>query len=125
MSRKRKGGISEEGQKILEDRGIWENETTLRGEILESRKRERINEDVVFMSHQKGPITSTFTTDWFLREGEGREFLGEWMKLTSVRSQDQSRMLHQTLTHSRLTSGFIKLRRKRNPTGVSYVRPSS
>ncbi len=45
------------------------------------------------MSHQKGPITSTFTADWFLREGQGRELLGEWMKLTSVRSQDQRRMI--------------------------------
>jgi hypothetical protein len=45
------------------------------------------------MQHQKGPITSTFTADWFLREGEGRELLGEWMKLTSVRAQDQRRML--------------------------------
>ena len=33
----------------------------------------------------------TFTTDWFLREREGRELLGEWMKMTSVRSQDQKR----------------------------------
>jgi hypothetical protein len=74
-----------------------ENETTLRGEILESRKRERNNEDGVFMSHQKGPITSTFTTDWFLREGEGRELL-DWIH---------------------------KITKKRNPTGVSYVRPSS
>ena len=44
---------------------------------------------------QKGPITATFTTDWFLREGQGRELLGELMKLTSVSlgSQDQRRML--------------------------------
>ena len=41
MPRKGQGGISEEGQEILEDRD-----------------------------------TSTFTTDWFLREGEGREVLG-------------------------------------------------
>ncbi len=47
------------------------------------------------MPHQKGPISSTFqdTVDWFLREGQGRELLGEWMKLTSVRSQDQRRMI--------------------------------
>jgi hypothetical protein len=35
----------------------------------------------------------TFTADWFLREGQGRELLGEWMKMTSVRSEDQRRML--------------------------------
>jgi hypothetical protein len=45
------------------------------------------------MPHQKGPVTSTFTADWFLREGQGRELLGEWMKKTVVRSQDQRRML--------------------------------
>ncbi len=27
--------------------------------------------------------TSTFTAYWFLREGQGRDLLGEWMKLTS------------------------------------------
>jgi hypothetical protein len=90
---KGKGNISVEGQELLEDKNIWGNETTLRGAIYESRKRERVNEDDLFMLHQKGPITSTFTADWFLREGEGRELLGEWMKLTSVRSQDQRRML--------------------------------
>ena len=79
MPRKGKGDISEEGHEILEDRGIWKNETTLRGVIYESRKVERNNDDGVFMQHQKGPITSTFTADWFLREGEGRELLGKWM----------------------------------------------
>jgi hypothetical protein len=89
MPRKGKGGISEEGQEIMKDRDIWTNETTLRGVIHESRTRERSHDDGVFMQHQKGPITSTFTADWFLREGAGRELLGEWMKLTSVRPQDQ------------------------------------
>jgi hypothetical protein len=47
------------------------------------------------MIHQKGPITTTFTADWFLREGDGRESLGEWIKSTSVRSPDQRRMLQE------------------------------
>jgi hypothetical protein len=93
MSRKGQGGISEEGQEILEDRDIWTHETTLHGVMYESRKRERSNDDGVCMRYQKGSITSTFTADWFLREGEGRELLEEWMKLTSVRSQDQRKML--------------------------------
>jgi hypothetical protein len=84
-----KGNISAEGQEFLEDKEIWGNETALRGVIHDSRKRERSKEDGSFMSHQKDPITSTFTTDWFLREGQGRELLGEWMKKTAVRSQDQ------------------------------------
>ena len=37
-----------------------------------------MNSDGSFMSHQKGPITSTYTIDWFLLEGEGRELLGKW-----------------------------------------------
>ncbi len=106
MPRKGQGGISEEGQEILEDRDIWTHETTLRGVIYGSRKRERINDDGVFIRHQKGPITSTFTTDWFLREGEGRDLLGEWMKLTSVRSQDQRRML-QANSHTFPSNAWI------------------
>jgi hypothetical protein len=93
MPRKGKGNVSAEGQELLEDKDIWENETALHGRIYESRKRERSNEDGLFMPHQKGPITSTLTADLFLREGQGRELLGEWMKLTSVRSEDQRRML--------------------------------
>jgi hypothetical protein len=89
LPRKGKGNISAEGQELLEVKDIWGNETVLHGTIYESRKRERSNEDGLFMSHQKGPITSTFTADWFLREGQGRELLGEGMKLTSVRSEDQ------------------------------------
>jgi hypothetical protein len=86
MPRKDKGNIFAEGQELLEDKEIWGNETALHGAVYESRKRERSNEDGLFIPHQKGPITSTFTADWFL-------LLGEWMKLTSVKSQDQRRML--------------------------------
>ena len=57
MPRKGKGDISEEVQEILEDRDIWENETTPRGVIHDSRKRETVNEDGSFMIHRKGPIT--------------------------------------------------------------------
>jgi hypothetical protein len=105
MPRKGKGNISEEGQELLEDKEIWGNETALRGVIYDSRKRERSNEDGLFMSHQKGPITSTFTADWFLREGQGRELLGEWMKMTSIRSQDQRRML-QANSHTFPTNSW-------------------
>jgi hypothetical protein len=58
------------------------------------------------MTHQKGPITSTFTADWFLREGQGRELLGEWMKKTAVRSQDQRRIL-QVNSHTFPTNSWI------------------
>jgi hypothetical protein len=106
MPRKGKGIISAEGQELLEDKETWGNETALRGAIHDSRKRERSNEDGIFMPHQKGPITSTFTADWFLREGQGRELLGEWMKKTAVRSQDQRRML-QANSHTFPTNSWI------------------
>jgi hypothetical protein len=105
MPRKGKGNISAEGQELLEDKEVWGNETTLRGSIHDSRKRERSNVDGVFMSHQRGPIISTFTADWFLREGQGRELLGEWMKKTAVKSQDQRRML-QANSHTFPTNSW-------------------
>ncbi len=92
MPRKGKVNISAEGQELLEDKELWGNETALRGVIHDSRKRERSNVEGMFMPHQRGPITSTFTADCFLREGQGRELLGEWMKKTAVKSQDQRRM---------------------------------
>jgi hypothetical protein len=60
----------------------------------------------VFIPHQRGPITSTFTTDWFLREGQGHELLGEWMTKTTVKSQDQRRML-QSNSHTFPTNSWI------------------
>jgi hypothetical protein len=106
MPKKGKGNVSAEGQELLEDKEIWGNETALRGVIHDSRKRERSNEDGVFMQHQRGPITSTFTVDWFLREGQGRELLEEWMKKTAVRSQDQRRMLQEN-SHTFPTNSWI------------------
>ena len=75
-------------------------------ECYESKKRVRIHEDGSFMYHQEGPITATYTADWFLREGEYRRKLGEWMKGTSVRSEDQRRMLQAT-THSFPSNAWI------------------
>jgi hypothetical protein len=106
LPRKGKGNISAEGQELLEDKELWGNVTALRGVIHDSRKRERSNVDGVFMPHQRGPITSTFTADWFLREGQGRELLGEWMKKTAIKSQDQRRML-QANSHTFPTNSWI------------------
>ncbi len=55
MPRKGKGNISTEGQELLEDKEIWGNETVLHGAVYESRKRQRSNEDGLFMSHQSNP----------------------------------------------------------------------
>jgi hypothetical protein len=64
-----------------------------------SRKKDRINKDGTFLPHRKGAISATFTSDWYLRKGESRDKMGEWLKKTAVRSQDQRRML-QANTHS-------------------------
>ena len=74
----------------------WPDQASLLKECYESRKRKRIHEDGSFMHHQKGPSTATYTADWFPREGEYRRKLGEWLKMTSVRSQDQRRMPQAT-----------------------------
>jgi len=72
--------ISKEGHDLLEDVDRWRDKTTLLKECYDPRKRERINEDGSFMPHQRGPIMPTYTADWFLREGEGREKFGEWIR---------------------------------------------
>ncbi len=64
IPRKGKGNISAEGQELLEDKDIWGNETTLHGVIYESRKRERSNEDGLFMTHQKGIIWDDITSEF-------------------------------------------------------------
>jgi hypothetical protein len=60
--------------------------------------QDRTTEDGTFLQHKKGAITSTFTGDWLLTEGESRDKLGEWLKKTQVRYQDQRRML-QSIMH--------------------------
>jgi hypothetical protein len=57
-----------------------------------------MNLDGTFLPNQKGAISATFTSDWYLHKEENRDKLGEWIKKTTVRSQDQWRML-QTITH--------------------------
>ena len=106
IQRKETDPISEEGQNLLEDTDKWRDHASLLKECYQSRKRERIHEDGSFLHHQKGPITATYTADWFLREGEYRRKLGEWLKMTSVRSQDQRRMLQAT-THSLPCNAWI------------------
>jgi hypothetical protein len=63
------------------------------------KKEDRKNIDVIFRPHQGGAISATFTSAWYLRKGESRDKMGEWLKKTTVRSQDQRRML-QANTHS-------------------------
>jgi hypothetical protein len=78
---------------LLDDPELWLDHLTLSWECHTSRKRDRTTEDGTFLLHKKGDITSTFTGDWLLTEGESRDKLGEWLKKTQVRYQDQRRML--------------------------------
>ena len=89
---------TEEGQMLLDDPELWLDRLTFSWECHASRKRDRTTEDGTFLQHKKGTITSTFTGDWLLTEGESRDKLGEWLKKTQVRYQDQRRML-QSIMH--------------------------
>ena len=66
---------SGKGQQLLDDTHRWCDRVSLLKECYESRKRERIHEDGSFRHHQKGTITTTYTSDWFFR-GESTE--GNW-----------------------------------------------
>jgi hypothetical protein len=60
------------------------------GNASASRKREWIT--MMMMSPfcyttKEGQISATFSGDWYLREGESRDKLGEWLKKISVRSR--------------------------------------
>ncbi len=68
---------TEEGQMPLDDPELWLDRLTFSWECHASRKRNRTTEDGTFLLHKKGVITSTFTGDWFLTEGESRDKLGE------------------------------------------------
>lgn len=100
----RKGPVpmSGEGRDLLEDKERWGNQTSFLSECHESRKRERINEDGSFKQHQKGPITSTYTGDWYHREGESRHKLGDWLKATSVSPTIKKECYKQSHTSSQL-----------------------
>ena len=52
--RKGKGNISEEGQGLLADTDRWRDKTTLLKEYYESRKRERINEELIPQTGSSG-----------------------------------------------------------------------
>jgi hypothetical protein len=90
--------LTEEGQILLEDPELWLDRLTFSWECHASRKRDRTMEDGTFLLHNKGAIISTFTGDCLLTEGESRDKLGEWLKKTQVRHQDQRRML-ESIVH--------------------------
>ncbi len=77
----------------MDEPELWLDRLTFLWECHKSRKRDRTTEDGTFLLHKKGDITSTFTGDWLLTEGENREKLGECLKKAQVRYQDQRRIL--------------------------------
>jgi hypothetical protein len=91
--------ITEEGISLLDDTELWWEKLNLLWACHASRSKDRANNDGSFRPHHGGAISSTFTSDWYLRKGESRDKMGEWLKKATVRSQDQRRML-QANTHS-------------------------
>ncbi len=69
--------LTEEGQILIEDPELWSDLLIFLWECHASIKREHTTEDGTFLTHNKGVITSNFTGDWFLTEGENRDKLGE------------------------------------------------
>jgi hypothetical protein len=78
---------------------LWWEKQNLLWACHASRSKDRMSDDGSFVTHQHGTISSTFTSDWYLRKGESRDKMGEWLEKATVRSQDQRRML-QANTHS-------------------------
>ena len=69
--------LTETGQILLEDPELCLDRQTFSWACHTSRKREHTTEDGTVFLHNKGVITSTFTGDWLLTEGENRDKLGE------------------------------------------------
>jgi hypothetical protein len=80
--------IKEEGNSLLDDAELWWEKQNYSWACHTSRSKDRVNNDGSFVTHQIGAISSTFTSDWYLRKGESREKMGKWLKKATVRSQD-------------------------------------
>jgi hypothetical protein len=93
--------ITEEGISLLDDTEVWGEKQNLLWACHASSlgSKDRVNNDGSFVTHQIGAISSTFTSDWYLRKGDSRDKMGECLEKKTVRSQDQRRML-QANTHS-------------------------
>jgi hypothetical protein len=89
--------ITEERISLLDNMELWWGRQDLLWACHTLRKKDRINIDGSFWLHQSGAISATFTSDWYLRKGESRDKMGEWLKKTTVRSQDQRRMLQANI----------------------------
>jgi hypothetical protein len=68
--------ITGEGFSLLDDTELWWEKQDLLWACHASRTKDRVNHDGSFRPHQSGAISSTFTSDWYLREGECRDKMG-------------------------------------------------
>ena len=66
----RKGhDLTDEGLLLLDDIELWWEKQNLLWVCHNSRKKDRVNVDGSFLPHEKGAISATFTSDWYLRMG--------------------------------------------------------
>jgi ribonuclease HI len=112
--------ITDEGISLLDDAELWWEKQNLLWACHTSRSKDRMNNDGSFVTHQLGVISSTFTSDWYLRKGDSRDKMGEWLKRATVRSQDHSKQIH---TPFHRTIGEIKSQTARNQTSVTSAEP--
>jgi hypothetical protein len=80
--------ITEETISLLDDTELWWEKQNLLWVCHTSRSKDRGNHDGSFRPHQHGAISSTFTSDWYLRQGESQDKsdkMGEWLKKATVR----------------------------------------
>ena len=70
IPRKGSDPITDEGLLLLDDMELGLEKQNLVWACRNSRKKDRTNEDETFLPHQKGAISATFTSDWYLRKGE-------------------------------------------------------
>jgi hypothetical protein len=69
----RKGNdLTDEGLSVLDDMELWWEKQSLLWSCHNSRKKDRMNIGGTFLPHQKGAISSTFTSDWYLRSVDNR-----------------------------------------------------
>ena len=62
--------LTDEGLLLLDGMELWWEKQNLLWACHNSRKTDRMNIDGTFLPHQKGAISATFTSDWYLRKGE-------------------------------------------------------
>ncbi len=79
--------ITDEGISLLDDAELWWEKQNLLWACHASRSKDRMNNDGSFVTHQLGAISSTFTSDWYLRKGDSRDKMGDEIKSQTARNR--------------------------------------